>query len=275
MTGSKQACSLLFFAIFAIFNISLNSMANSGVKDLSFEELVDSADYYSAHKRWEDAERATVNALRLKPANKTNWLLWSNLAEIRNNLHDTEGALTAYNVGLSLQPNSEKMLTGRAALFLQEKRFEDAISDLDHLLENDSTLEWPRMIRGMLMLDQGHTEKAEKDFIMLKRLYPENPQSYNGLATIKARNGDYEEAVKLYNSSLALSPDENIYFYKVLLLADHGKLPEASESLREAMKTYPRNGNLFLLRAYIHKLNFQNDEAEIALKLAKEYGADT
>lgn len=273
-TGGKNFCPLLFFTALFLFP-ALKSEASHNPEEISFETFVDSAEYYSRHKRWDDAERMTVNALRLKPANKTNWLLWSNLAEIRRNLNDNDGALTAYDIGLSLQPESEEMLSGRASLLIEEKRFTEALDDLDLLLRNDSTLEWPRMIRGMLLTDLGNREKAEKDFDILKNLYPDNPQAYNGLASIRAMEGDLDEAIKLYSHSLCIRPDEDIYFYKVLLQVDSGHLPDASETLREAMKKYPRNGNLFILRAYIHRKNFQNEEADIALKLAKEYGADT
>ncbi|MDE5791862.1 MAG: tetratricopeptide repeat protein [Muribaculaceae bacterium] len=273
-TGGKQVCSLLFFAITSI-SFSSGAMAIEPSDGLSFETMLDSAEYYSSHKQWDDAERMTVMALRLKPANKTNWFLWSNLAEIRRNLNDKEGALTAYDIGLSLQPTSAEMLSGRANLLIEERRLEDALEDLNLLLKNDSTAEWPRMIRGMVLLDMGDHQRAEDDFITLKNHYPNNRQAYNGLASIRATEGKLEEAIKLYSQSLSIEPDKEIFFYKVLLQAENGHLTEAAETLRDAMKIYPRNGNLFIMRAYLHKLNFQNDEAEIALKLAKEYGADS
>ena len=275
MTRGKVICPLLliiFVSVAQSQNLNGRDFANDSEK--AFEVLVDSAEYYSSIKNWKDAERTTINALRLKPANKSNWLLWANLAEIRQNLDDSEGALEAYNIGLSLQPNSINMLSGRAALLISEKKMEDALTDLDILLKNDSTLEWPRMIRGMVLMELKNTTEAEKDFEYLKKNYPENTQGYNGLASIAIQNGEIDKAITLYSESLKIMPDETIYFYKVTLLADNGRLPEASETLREAMKAFPRNGNLYLLRAYLHRLNYQNEEAEIALKLAKEYGAD-
>ena len=91
---------------------------------------------------------------------------------------------------------------------------------------------------------------------------------------IQARRGNVKEALDMFSKSIDLNPDETTYIYKITLQADNGMLPEAAETLRSAMKQFPRNGNLFLLRAYLHKLNFQQEETEIALKLAKEYGAD-
>lgn len=274
ITGGKIICPLLFLAITSL-SFGSYKAADNNISDLTFEKCIDSAEYYSSIKRWNDAERMTVNALRLKPANKTNWLLWSNLAEIRQQLNDPTGALTAYNIGLSLQPSSIKMLSGRASILIEEKKLDEAFEDLNSILLIDSILEWPRMMRGLIALEKGDYYRATQDFETLKRRYPDNPQSYNGLAAISAKEGRTEEAIDLYKKSLSIMPDENVYFYLVALQADNDKLPDAAESLREAMKKFPRNGNLFLLRAYLHKLNFQNQEAEIALKLAREYGADS
>ncbi len=274
-TGGMRLCPLFFLTATLLFAPSRSKAFDIDSGSLSFEECIDSADYYTSAKHWKDAERMTVNALRLKPANKTNWLLWANLGEIRENLGDLTGALTAYDIGLSLQPSSVKMLSGRASIHIAEKNIDKALEDLNMILNLDPSLEWPRMIRGFLLLDKGDLINAEKDFSILKSDYPDNPKSYIGLASIKQRDGNTAEAIKMYEKSLELSADEDVYFNLIKLKADCGQLPQAAESLREALKKFPRNGNLFLLRAYLHKLNFQNEEAEIALKLAKEYNADT
>ncbi|MDE5808287.1 MAG: tetratricopeptide repeat protein [Muribaculaceae bacterium] len=242
--------------------------------DAKFEMYVDSADFYSAAKHWKEAEAMTIKALKIKPANKANWLLWANLAEIRKNLNDLEGAMEAYDIGLSMQPASAVMLSGRAELLIREGRNTEAIEDLDTLLKNDPTSENALTMRGWLFFDSGRLEEAEKDFASLKSSCPDHPQGYDGLAAIKSREGKPLEAIGLYAESLRIVPDEDNYFYMVSLQADCGNLQEAADSLREGMKEYPRSGKLYLLRAYLHKLNFQNEEAQIALKLAKEYGAD-
>ena len=258
----------------AIIFLILSVFSSSGVFAQSYEACIDSADYYAGRKRWKEAERFTVRALRLEPANKSNWLLWANLGEIRSRLDDREGALTAYSIGLSQMPESRKMLSARAALYIEENRIEEALDDLNAALKLDSTLEWPRMMRGMIMLGENRLKEAEKDFSLLKSQYPENTHALNGLARIRALEGKPDEAVDLYAQSLAISPDDDVWFYKITLLADGGKLQEASDDLYLAMKQFPRNGNMFLLRAYIHKLRFENEEAEIDRKLALEYGAD-
>ena len=164
--GGKRICSPLL-----ILSLFLLLLPQSGYSEtvsvervMTYEEYIDSADYYSGRKNWEKAEAMTVNALRLKPAHRSNWLLWSNLGEIREKLGDIDGALTAYNIGLSLQPQSKKMLSNRAALLIEDGKQEAALSDLATLIEADSVAEWPRMIRGMIFLESGEVEIAETDF---------------------------------------------------------------------------------------------------------------
>ena len=87
---------------------------------LSYEALIDSAEYYSQRSDWERAEKLTVEALRRKPASASNWILWSNLAEIRSRMGDVDGALDAYDIGLSQRPESLTLHKGRAALYISE-----------------------------------------------------------------------------------------------------------------------------------------------------------
>lgn len=270
--GGKLICPLLFTILFLPTFASQYSSTHP--TDLEYEECIDSASHYASKSKWREAEEATIKALRLKPANKSNWLLWSNLAEIRLKQDNYEGALEAYNIGLSKNPRSVKMLSGRASIFMYLQDINQALVDLNAVLETDSINEWARMMRGFVNLENGNIDQAEDDFTYIVSLNPKSSDGYTGLASVAKLRGNVKDAEKYYSKSLEIQKDLEVYIHYISLLADNGKLSEASEQLRNAMKEYPRNGNLFLLRGYLHKLSYQNDEAEIALKLAREYGAD-
>ncbi|MDE7413224.1 MAG: tetratricopeptide repeat protein [Muribaculaceae bacterium] len=273
--GGKIICPLLFFipSLYA-FSSEIPSAQQASDHEEKYEALIDSADRYAAIKNWTKAELFTLEAIRLQPAKKTNWLLWANLGEIRTNLERDDDAIEAYNIALTLHPKSQKTLMGRARLLILNKRVKEALPDLTTLLTNDSTLEWPRIMRGFILLDKGLTKEAAVDFSILNRLYPDNNRGYYGLGMAAQMEGRNDKAIEMFSKTIEIEPEEEAYLRLISLLADEGKLMEASDRLREAMKQFPRNGNMFLLRAYLHKLNFQNDEAEIALKLANEYHAD-
>lgn len=240
----------------------------------TYEECLDSIDFYVKVDRLRDAERLTIEALRMEPANKSNWLLWSNLGEIRNRLGDAEGALEAYDIGISRNPKSLTMLNNRASLYINEGRIDEAMTDLNSSLAIDPAGEWPLLMRGMLNFSKKDYKKAEADMNSLAKHHPGNAQAYVMLARIRLVEGDVSEALKLCDKALETDADEDTWFLKISTLIEADRLPEASDNLREAMKSFPRRGNLFLLRAWIHKKSFQNKEADIDKKLALEYGAD-
>lgn len=118
----------------------------------TYIQYVDSADNYIKRENWEAAERMTIAALRLKPANKLNYLLWSNLGDIRTRQQNYEGALEAFEIALASAPRKELILNNRAYTYLQMGEAEKALADIDCSLSLDSVQEWPLRIRGSLNL---------------------------------------------------------------------------------------------------------------------------
>ena len=100
----KKFLTLSFVTICAV----LSGMAQTYI------QYVDSADNYIKRENWEAAERMTIAALRLKPANKLNYLLWSNLGDIRTRQQNYEGALEAFEIALASAPRKELILNNRA-----------------------------------------------------------------------------------------------------------------------------------------------------------------
>ena len=127
----------------------------SGAQTLTrtYVEYADSADRYIRNENWVDAERMIVNALRLEPANKSNYLLWSNLGIVRDRIGNTEGALQAFDIGLASAPRSTVLLANRAYTLMKTGRDKEALRDLDLALELDSTLLVPRLSRAGLHLN--------------------------------------------------------------------------------------------------------------------------
>ncbi len=240
----------------------------------TYIQYVDSADNYIKRENWQAAERMTIAALKTKPANKLNYLLWSNLGDIRTRMENYEGALQAFEIALTTAPKKEVILNNRAYTYLQMGNNENALSDINQSLELDSIQEWPLKMRGILKLGKAKYIDAEKDFISLKNHFPSNASAYSGLGKIAAIKGDSKEATAFFEKSLELEQNDDTWFHLILVNIEADKIPKAKEYLLTALKRYPRNGNLYLLRGVIHKKNFENDAAEIDKKIALDYGAD-
>lgn len=254
-------------------NISVN---NNKEKTRTYMQCVDSADYYIRREMWPEAERLTIEALRLKPALKTNYVLWSNLGDIRTALGNYDEALQAFDIALTTSPVKEqpRILNNRAFAFLSAEKEDEALNDINKSLMLDSVQEWPLKMRGIISLRKGLYDKSEADFKSLKSHYPDNPASYTGLGKIESTKGNHATALSYFRKSLELEQNEETWFYIILLNIEADKLPEAREDLYTALKRYPRCGNLYLLRGLLHKKNFENDQALMDKKIAKEYGAD-
>lgn len=240
----------------------------------SYIEYVDSADHYIKLNKWEDAERATIAALRKMPANKLNYLLWSNLGEIRTRLGRLEDALQAFDIGLASQPRNVDLLNKRAATYLELGMDSLARCDIDSSLNIDSVQRWPLRARGLMRLSNRQYELAETDLKNLVKHFPLDDGAYKGLGQIEAIKGNSDKAIEYYDRALDIHQDDETWFYKITVKIDSGKTEQAEEDLRNALKRFPRCGNLFLLRGLIHKLKFQNEAAMIDRKLAIEYGSD-
>lgn len=242
----------------------------------TYIECVDSADYYIRREMWDDAERMTIEALRLKPALKINYILWSNLGDIRSAKKEYESALEAFEIALNHAPDKEcpRILNNRAFALLNKGNDDEALADINESLRIDSLQEWPLKMRGILNLNSGKYENAEKDFLLLKSRYPDNPASYIGLGKIEGSKGNAEKATEYLRKALDLEQNEETWFYLILINIESDKLQQAKDDLIIALKRYPRDGNLYLLRGLLHKLNYENNDALIDKKIAQDYNAD-
>ncbi len=247
---------------------SLNMVAQTYI------QYVDSADNYIKIENWKEAERTTIAALKTMPANKLNYMLWSNLGDIRTRMEDYDGALQAFEIALAGSPDKKPVLNNRAFTYIRMGNYPEALNDINESLKLDSVQEWCLNMRGVLLFGEGKYNEAEKDFESLKLHFPDNAAAYAGLGKIEATRGNTDQSISNLEKSIELKSEENTWFYLVLVNIEADRIPTAKEHLLNALKRFPRSGNLFLLRGVIHKKNFENDLAEMDKKIAVQYGAD-
>lgn len=260
---------LIALCLAAAFHIHGQSLTRTYV------ERADSADAYIKMERWADAERNLIAALRQEPGNPGNALLLSNLGFVQTKLGLLDKAIESYNVSLAIAPRSAVVLSNRALALIAAGRTADAMADLDASLAIDSTRSMPLHWRGLLRLGARDYAGAEHDFKALRAVDPADPVALDGLAQCMAQKGNFGEAIALTGEALKIEKSVERYQSKALLEIENGKLPEAAETLREAIKEYPREGDLYLLRAKLHELNYRPGDAAVDKKTAIENGADT
>lgn len=235
--------------------------------------LADSADNLISRQRWDDAEKCIVSALRLEPGNFSNALLFSNLGVVQTHQGKMEDALESFRLGLSVSPRSSVIRTNRARTLLHMGRYDEALDDLNATLAIDSLQEWPLQMRGLLLINTD-IKGAKRDLLNLARHYPKNATALTGLASIAEREGDGATALKYYDEAIRMEEDPDVRFSRILLKINMEQYSEASADIREAMARYPDTGDFYLLRGYLHKLNYRYDDAMADRKTALAKGAD-
>ena len=238
-------------------------------------ELADSADYFIAHEYWDKAEEKIIQALRLEPANFSNSLLLANLGLIQAQKGEYVKSLESLNLGLNIAPSSTILLNNRAHTFLVLDSVSAAIADLDKSLGIDSIQEWPLQTRAYLYLQNNQPDLATELFNKLKENFPGNSSAYNGLAAIAETEGDFNRAKENYLEALNRNPDDSeAKEAYIFLLIKTEQYSEARVEIRKALEIDPENPMLYLLRGYLHRLNFRPDEALADKKIAISKGAD-
>lgn len=263
------------------FALALSAGANSAVEsDLikgsdTYMILVDSADNYIKAERWHDAEETIKAALRLEPANFTNALLLQNLGVVQTNQGKLQDAIESFSIGLGIAPNSTVLLTNRAYLLLEMGNVQSAVADLSKSLTVDPSLQRPRKLRGYISLQQGDLTGAMADFNKLKEYYPNDCDAIVGLAECALADGDSKKALELYSEALSKNPSADMYLSRGLIYANEGRLTEAMADAKSGLAIDSESPELYILCAYIHKLNYRNEESEADIKLAIRNGADS
>lgn len=249
---------------------------HSGAQTLTatYVELADSADRYMRAERWADAERVIVKALRHEPANKSNYLLWANLGIVRSNMQDYDGALEACDIGLAMAPRSTSLLSNRARVLLSKGDRAAAKEDLTRALEVDSTLQWPRKMRGLLRAAEGDSAGAETDFKVYRAKYGDDAAISEAEGDMAAAAGDGDAAISHYRRAYALEPGVELLGRELLVAYSLGKIEDVAEDISEGLRKYPREGILYLMRAMLNKARYQNSAMESDLKTAREMGVD-
>ncbi|MCH5235012.1 MAG: tetratricopeptide repeat protein [Muribaculaceae bacterium] len=255
--------------------------SDNGNRDVSvvassrYLELADSADYFISHENWNRAEEKIIQALRLEPANFTNSLLLANLGLVQAQKGEYLKSLESLSMGLNIAPSSTVLLNNRAHTYLLLDSLSAAKKDLDKSLEIDSIQEWTLQTRAYIYLQENDLEQASGLFHKLKNNFPDNSSVYSGMAALAEYEGDTDKALENYKEALALKPeDDEAREAYIFLLINSDKYSEARTAIKTALDLNPENPMFYLLRGYLHKLNYRNDEAQADKKIAISKGLD-
>lgn len=101
---------------------------------------------------------------------------------------------------------------------------------------------------------------------------PENARAYNELGLYLASTGDYEEALRIMNISLALNPYQPTVYVNIGFLLERANLPDqAEETYHRAIRYYPQNATAYYNLGILYYSRFQDrDRALRSLLTARD-----
>lgn len=238
-------------------------------------ELADSADFLIQRENWDKAEKTIIEALRLEPANFTNSLLLANLGLVQTQKGEYDKAIESLTLGLNIAPASTVLLNNRAHAFLLKDSISAALKDLDKSLGLDSIQEWTLQTRAFIYLQEQDFNNALKLFNKIKDNFPGNSSVFSGLAAIAEQKEDWNLAKSLYREALLRRQDDDeareAYIFLLIKTDDYSG---ARAEIRSAIDSNPENPMFYLLRGYLHRLNYRMDEAQADKKIAISKGID-
>ncbi len=144
----------------------------------------------------------------------------------------------------------------------------------------------PYLLLAQIALERGRPEEAVERIEAMGRALPDEPLGFKRLGLALADRGEKERAEKMFRRALERdSGDGETWAALAQLLEAQGRIREADEALRQALRRDPENRELLLgggrmalalrdrARARIHfdRLLLLSDEAEWTVKVALSY----
>ncbi len=137
---------------------------------------------------------------------------------------DTAEALYNFSQATALHPDYKEARLNRALILIQEKKYSEALTDLDHMISNEPGVNAPAYnARGIVKANLNDLVAAFNDFEMAVKLDPNLSEAtrnlevsrrslateYNSKGIATAQLGDYQSAMLLFNKAIETDPKFN------------------------------------------------------------------
>ena len=266
------ASNLWFFVdMRVIFSIIL-AFAAVAAQAQGYYAMVDSSEVYIGEKDWEKAEYYIKKALEAEPDNSNNSLLLSNLATVQRYAGKTQEAVRNYSLALFMTPNAVTLLKNRASLYLQIDSIDLAYADYERVIALDNRDLESLYNHGMIAIEKKKMGISRDDFDRLKSVSPKSYYAVNGDAVWHMVSGNYDRAVEGFSKIIEARPGVEAYMNRADCYMAMKKLVEADKDIRAAIELDSSNGQLYMMKASLDRLRYDEMQVSRDLELAEKYG---
>lgn len=158
------------------------------------------------------------------------------LACAYNENYDVEKALELLNKGYEKNNKNEKIIFLSAKIHYDKKDFDKSLSLFKELENINATAEVMNYL-GLLKLEEKVLQKAERYFLTAKNLDSTNPEYSYNLGSVYFLNGWLDEALKCFNDSICLAPENIDYHYALAYLCYQKKMYDKALKELDFIKT--------------------------------------
>lgn len=219
------------------------------------------------------AEFCLKQAMRLEPANPRNGMLFQNLGTLQRKLGKLDEAEVSYSCAISLLSDMPNIRLGRAQLYAEMERYQDAIEDYTQLLQSQPHNEDWLYERALCRLMAQDTAGARLDLEFIDTFNPHSAKSRLGMAIVYKAEGQYALALDLYDALIKANPQS------WSLLRDRAEVHYLSNRMGAALidinESIGRNNQdpmSYVLRAQIRYAKGDKEYARRDLNTALEKG---
>lgn len=241
----------------------------------TYEELIGKSYDYLEKDEFPAAEESLRAAMRLEPANPTNYALLTNLGTIQRRQGKKQEALVSYTAALSRRPEDIVILENRATLYTEMGETEKALSDYNSLLIVEPNHQESLYCRGLLYLQLKNFLAAEADFDKLLELNEKTVRGRMGHAVLEKMRGNYEESERIYNYLISQMPREMIlYEGRADVYFMMGKNARAMADINKIFTETEPTAALYVLRGKVKVAQYEKESALKDFQKALEMGYD-
>lgn len=240
-------------------------------------QAIDSAQNYIYSHDWPKAEQWLMTAIKHEPDNPNNSLLLSNIATLQRYQGKLAEAVRNYTLALDMTPHAVTLLLNRAALYVEMDSVGRAEDDYERVCELDLYNTEARYSLGVLAMERGDTRRAEDLFNEIKRINPNSGLYHEGMGLLHKRRGNYARAAELFSQVIKVQPSVQLLGNRADCYLIQGRLNDAEADIRTALGMNPDDPYLYVLRAKLNKLRFQQDDMNrdidraVSLGLSRDY----
>ncbi|MCI0699441.1 tetratricopeptide repeat protein [candidate division KSB1 bacterium] len=191
---------------------------------------------YIRLEKWNEAERALLQARRREPTDSEIYLLLGQLHVSRLEPLGFRNELDLYEYARRLNPINIDAGLAAAEYLLLESREKEALGLLEQLHRLNPNHPGVLMSLGRIYIVKGDAVKIFEVYERILALQPSNADAYYNLGIAYYNRDDFENAVKLFERAIALNNHPDARMYLAQICERQGQIEKAIAYLRERIK---------------------------------------